>query len=478
MIVGELRHGQLVIIDRLKETVRLSEGLQDKGDLLPRAKARALDCLQRFGERLSDMHADNVRAAGTSTLRRASDSSSFCRDAEVALGHPIEVISGLEEARLIYNGVVNSTPPYDGLRLVLDIGGGSTELILGQNNRPQALESLHMGCVIMTERFFPDGRLSKAAFDAARLAIRLKLLPIKAFFEDAASVQAIGASGTLRATERVARSLGLSDNLLTADAVEALIDRVVEFEELDRVSLPGLSEQRAQVWPGGLAILIELMQALGIQRVGVSDGALREGLLYETIGRLQDEDARARSVRALASRYSVDVDQAKRVASTAAALLEQCKTHWDLGSELAAGALDWSARLHEIGLDINHAGFQRHGAYVAGNANLPGFPRSEQDLLAFLIAAQRSTLDESHAGRLPSSWRKQALRLAVILRLAVLLNRSRSRDTLPKIVARASGKSLDLTFPEGWLDSSPLTVADLTREQGYLQNVGYRLTFR
>ncbi|MEM7504788.1 MAG: Ppx/GppA phosphatase family protein, partial [Pseudomonadota bacterium] len=374
MIVGELRHGQLAIIDRLRETVRLSEGLEANGDLTEPAKARALDCLARFGERLQDMHASNVRAAGTSTLRRAKDSQAFCRAAERALGHPIEVISGLEEARLIYSGVVHTSPAENGLRLVLDIGGGSTELILGQGVKPQALESLHMGCVVMTERHFPDGKLTRAAFEAARLAIRLKLRPVKAFFRDSTEISAIGTSGTIRSTMRVARELGISDSFLTAENVEQLIDQVIDMGSVDALSFPGLSERRAQVWPGGLAILVELLGVLRIERMATTDGALREGLLYDYIGRLHDEDARERSVRALARRYSVDPEQATRVAETSAALLEQARTGWQLDSVFARQVLKWAARLHEIGLDISHEGFHRHGSYVAEHADLPGFP--------------------------------------------------------------------------------------------------------
>ena len=479
MIVGELRHGQLVIIDRLRETVRLSEGLEEHGELTEAAKIRALECLARFGERLHDMRASSVRAAGTSTLRRAKDSKAFRRLAEQALGHPIEVISGIEEARLIYSGVVHSTPPFDGFRLVMDIGGGSTELILGQGAEPRALESLHMGCVLMTERYFRDGVISEEAFSRARLAVRLKLRPIKAFFRDAADIEAIGASGTVRATESVARELGIIDDTLTRNAVEALIGHVLEFQHIDELALPGLSERRAQVWPGGLAILVELMGVLRIDQVATSDGALREGLLYDSLGRLQHEDARERSVRALTGRYSVDLEQADRVASTAASLLAKAAASWQLDSDLAGKALDWSARLHEIGLDISHEGFQRHGAYIVGNADLPGFPRNEQDLLAFLIASQRRQIDTGKGGaaNLPTSWRKKSLRLSILLRLAVLLNRSRSKKPLPEIDLVAGKRSIGLRFPSGWLDENPLTVADLERERGYLDEVGYRLDF-
>jgi exopolyphosphatase/guanosine-5'-triphosphate,3'-diphosphate pyrophosphatase len=478
MIVGELRHGQLTIIDRLKETVRLSEGLKDKGKLSDAARRRALDCLSRFGERLRDMHASSVRTAGTSALRRAIDSGDFLLQAEKALGHPIEVISGIEEARLIYVGVSHSLPPFDGSRIVLDIGGGSTELILGQADTPRALESLNMGCVGVTEEFFPDGKISRAHFEAARLAARLKLRPVKAFFRDASGVEAVGTSGTIIATEQVARELGvIESNDLTPASVEQLIDRVVEFDQISNLVLPGLAENRAQVWPGGLAILVELLEVLRIDRLKVSDGALREGLLYDHLGRMQHEDARERSVQALAHRYNVDQEQAGRVAQTAVELLQQVASDWELESGLAANAIDWAARLHEIGLDISHNGFQRHGAYVAENADLPGFPRSEQKLLAWLIASQRSGFEKRRLRSLPSTWRDRALKLSILLRLAVLLNRSRGSLDLSGIDASADTKTLRLKFPPAWLGDNPLTVADLDREQRYLRTVGHKLQY-
>ena len=478
MIVGEFRHGQLAIIDRLKETVRLSEGLKNKGKLTDAARRRALDCLSRFGERLRDMQASNVRAAGTSALRRAADSGDFREEAERALGHPIEVISGIEEARLIYNGVFHSMPRADGIRLVMDIGGGSTELILGQGEKPHALESLHMGCVNMTEAYFSDGRLTKRNFDEARMAVRLKLRPVKAFFRDATDIEAVGCSGTILSTENVARQVGaIESNDLSPAAVEELIERVMRFKTIDELSMPGLSARRAQVWPGGLAILIELIQVLRIERLRVSDGALREGLLYDNIGRLHQEDARERSVKAMAMRYNVDQAQASRVAGTAEQLLGQVGVAWKLDSRLAGQLLRWAALLHEIGLDIAHIDFQKHGAYIAANADLPGFPRSEQQVLAFLIATQRSDLGRSSLRGLPSNYRKPALRLSVLLRLAVLLNRSRSNTDLPDIVATAGKNRIKLDFPDDWLAANPLTIMDLQREQKYLAAIDYQLEF-
>lgn len=475
MIVGELRHGQLAIIDRLRETVRLAEGLSSRGDLSDAARDRALHCLSRFGQRLRDVHAGNVRAAGTSTIRRAREDSRFLSEAEAALGHPIEVISGLEEARLIYTGVSHSMPPVDGMRLVMDIGGGSTELILGEGREPRALESLHLGCVSMTERFFADGLLSRKAFQKARTAARLELRPVKAFFRDG-GIEAIGTSGTINSAAAVAMELGIIESGdLTLAAVEELIERLLAFDRIVNIELRGLSERRAQVWPGGLSILAELLSVLHVDRLRVSDGALREGLLYDLLGRIQHEDARERTVRAMASRYQADKEQAKRVAETAGHLFSQVAEDWFLDPVLAAQMLAWSGRLHEIGLDISHDGYQRHGAYVAENADMPGFPRAEQRLLAYLIRSQRHAIDTKGLKALPKSWREGGLRLAIILRLAVLLNRSRSADETPPVTASVSDVSITLSFDEQWLAANPLTIADIKRECGYLEAVGYRL---
>lgn len=478
MVVGELRHGQLTIIDRLKETVRLSEGLKDDGDLSKAARKRALQCLSRFGERLRDMQASSVRAAGTSTLRRARDSQSFRKEAEKALGHPIEVISGIEEARLIYSGVTHSLPPVDGQRLVMDIGGGSTELILGQRATPKTLESLHLGCVSMTEKFFLKGRISRRRFERARLAARLEITPVKTFFPESPELEAIGTSGTILATATVARELRIVEsNDLTPVAVEQLIERVLQFEDTASLTLAGLTPSRAEVWPGGLAVLAELLGVLRVERLRISDGALREGLLYDQLGRLQHEDARIRSVEAMARRYSVNQAQAARVASTARNLLMQCARRWKLESRLASQMLDWAAALHEIGLDISHDGFQRHGAYIAENADLPGFPRAEQLVLAFLIASQRRELSSPQLRKLPVAWREPALRMALLLRLAVLLNRSRSTTELPHVTLKVGKNYLKLVFTEGWLQENPLTAADLRRERSYIRKAGFKLRF-
>ena len=476
MIVGELRYGQLTILDSLRETVRLAEGLSDQGDISADARRRALECLSRFGQRLRDMRADNVRAAGTSAIRKTREDSTFLVEAEEALGHPIEVISGLEEARLIYGGATQNLPLNSGFRFVMDIGGGSTELILGEGARPVALESMHLGCVAMTERFFSDGRITREAFNAARIAARLELRPIKSFFRRDVGFESIGTSGTIISTQNVARELGLVEAQdLDLVAVEKLIERLLEFGMISALSLPGLSERRAQVWPGGLAIIVELLRAFRIERLQISTGSLREGLLYDLLGRVQEHDAREITVQAMQGRYNVDDAQAKRVAATAEMLFAPCKQPWQLQDPLFEKILRWSAQLHEIGLDISHSRFHRHGAYVAEHADMPGFPRAEQRFLSCMIGSQRYDISSRAARSLPRAWRESALRLSLLLRLAVLLNRSRSDVDLSEIDVVVADQSISLHFQPAWFAENPLAVADLEREQKFLEKVGYEL---
>ena len=366
----------------------------------------------------------------------------------------------------------------DGKRLVRDIGGGSTELILGEGSRTVALESLHMGCVSLTERFFPAGQITAHGFTKARTAARLELRPVKRYFRADGEIEAIGTSGTILSAERAAADFGFCDDgNLTLKALEKLIAEVQKFDNVADVSLRGVSARRAQVWPGGLSILAELFYALQIDILRVSDGALREGLLYDLLGRMRREDARERTVRAMEDRYSVDKEQAERVATTSEALRRQCSELWGLDGDLAQLFLDWSARLHEIGLDISHDGYQRHGAYVAENADMPGFPRAEQRLLAFLIGSQRHAVNMRFRSRLPRDWRKPALRLGILLRLGVLLNRSRSGSDVPIPELSVDKASLHLRFDARWLQDNPLTAADLKRERKHLKAAGYTLSF-
>jgi len=475
MVVARYSHGQLIILDRIREMVRLAAGLDEQGRLDRAAVDRALECLDRFGQRLKDMKAESVRVVGTNTLRQARRKGAFLDRAANALGHPIEIIAGVEEARLIYLGVGHTMPSEPGRRLVADIGGGSTELIIGEGLQASQLASLHMGCVSMSSRFFDGGEISDKRMKRARLAARVELEPLRASFGRSGWDHAVGTSGTIRAVGDIVSSRGGTDSVITANDVEELVDVALRAGSLERLRLPGLNEERLPVFPGGIAVLAELFSMLGIDSMRVAEGALREGLLYDLLGRLTDEDARVRTVRAMESRYHVDSQQAARVEATALDFLAQVEESWQLSEPLAELVLGWAARLHEIGLDISHSHYNRHGAYLLEHADMPGFPREEQRLLAAVVGAHRRKPQLQVLEDLSPPWHIKAEFLIVLLRLAVLLHRGRSPEALPPLKLRARAKVLEVEFPRHWLDDHPLTSADLEQEADYLKAAGFRL---
>ncbi len=477
MVVARHILGQLTIIDRLRETVRLASGLDEHGRLSREIMDRALACLERFGQRLRDMNAESVRVVGTNTFRQARRKGAFLDRAREALGHPIEIIAGIEEARLIYLGVAHSSPGESGNRLVVDIGGGSTELIIGEGMQTKQLESLYMGCVTMSRKFFDDGEINEKRMKRARMAARIELEPIAERYKATGWEQALGSSGTIRALADVARACGSTDGSITLQHLENAIEQALRAGHVSKLRLPGLDEDRMPVFAGGLAILTEVLYSLEIRSMRAADGALREGLLYDLLGRHTDEDARARTVRAMAARYHVDLAQAERVETTALSLLRNLEAVWAIGEPLAEQALGWAARLHEIGLDISHAHYHKHGAYLLENSDMPGFPREEQRLLATLVGSHRRKLNLQALEELAPPWHLKAELLIVLLRLAVLLNRGRSRAPLPEIRLAAKVRLLELKFPSRWLDDYPLTRTDLEQETELLKAVGFRLRF-
>ena len=476
LVVARYTHGQLVIIDRLREMVRLASGVEENGRIDKEAAARALACLQRFGQRLRDMRADSVRVVGTNALRVAHRKQAFLERAREALGHPIEIISGMEEARLIYSGVAHTMPSEPGRRLVADIGGGSTELIIGEGLTPLELESLQMGCVSLSERFFRDGKISAKRVGAARMAARLELEPVQAAFRRRGWDRSAGSSGTVRAIGEALRELDPQAHAITPAGLERTIAYLIEAGHVRELKLAALTEDRRPVFPGGITILAEIVAGLGIKEMRIAEGAMREGLLYDMVGRYTDEDARARTVRGMQHRYHVDFAQAERVEATALQFLAQTRDAWRLqGDPPADLVLKWAARLHEIGLDVSHSGYQRHGAYLLENADMPGFSREEQRLLARMVGGHRRKLALEGLEELVPPWDRNAVHLIVILRLAVLLHRGRSPTALPPIAISAASKSLELHFPARWLKDHPLTSADLQQEVDHLRAAGLRL---
>jgi len=478
MIVARPKNGGLHVLDRLREMVRLAAGLDEERRLDPQVMERALECLARFGQRLSHLPPGNVRAVGTNTLRSARNANHFLAAAEEALGHPIEIISGVEEARLIFLGVAHSMADDGKQRLVVDIGGGSTELITGVHFEPSRMESLYMGCVSMSRRHFADGRITRKAVRAAELAARLELEPHESHFRGAGWEEVVGASGTIRTIDRVARENGWGEDGITPDALRKMVEAMLKAGHVDRLKLPGLSAKRRPVFPGGLMVLLATFEALGIERMQVADGALREGLLYDHMGRIRHEDVRARTVESLGATYHVDGAQAERVTNTAAAALRQVSQGWSLQDSDYRPMLGWAAALHEVGLAIAHNQYQKHGAYILANADMPGFSQQEQRILAALVRSHRRKFPDALFTELPRSWHDPARRLAILLRLAAVLHRSRNPAPLPPFQLTApDAKTLVLQLPPGWLDDHPLTCADLEQEAAYLTGVGFRLGF-
>ncbi|MFZ3040745.1 MAG: exopolyphosphatase [Thiobacillus sp.] len=471
--VARVTGDQLYQLDSLKETVRLAGGLAADKQLDEVTQMRALACLQRFGERLRGLSPETVRCVGTSTLRVARNADVFIRQAEAALGHPIEIVAGREEARLIYLGVAHSLPASPDRRLVVDIGGGSTEIIIGHGLKPHERESLHMGCVNFSQRFFAGGAIDKAALKAAEVAARVEAEIIAKEFSKANWQQAIGSSGTARALREILEQNGWSARGITADGLAQLRAQFIKAGHVDALELPGLSRDRRPVIAGGFAIMAGLFAELGIEQMDVAETAMREGILYDLLGRFHRQDMREVTVDEFMRRYHVDPQQAARVKRVALKLLAAAGG----GDENDARFLDWAARLHEIGLSVSHGGFHRHSGYILENADMPGFSRSDQARLALLARAQRGAL-----AKLPQFSAETVLpdndRLLVwLLRQAAILCRSRADAPLPDVKVDASSKRFRLTLPEGWLASRPLTQRALEEEAAHWHATGMKYTF-
>lgn len=476
MIVARIENGQLKVIDRLKEMVRLAGGLDDRDQLDPGTAERAIGCLERFGQRVRNMPPGSVGAVGTNTLRRARNAKPFLIQAETALGHPIEIIAGREEARLIYLGVAHSIAHDHAQRLVMDIGGGSTEVIIGRDFEPIQRESLFMGCVSMSRRFFDDGKIRSGRMRDAELAARQELEWVEAPYRRVGWDASVGASGTIRAIRDVVVGQGWSDAGITAGSLKKLRKAMLDAGHVDKLSLDGLQTERAPVFPGGVAILTAAFDALGIKQMAVADGALREGLLYDLLGRISHKDVREATIDSLSQRYQVDAEQAARVEATALYLLDRVADDWRLLTQESTNLLSWAARLHEIGLSIAHTGYHKHGAYLLEHADLPGFSRREQALLALLVRAHRRKFPAGIIAAITGKRREHALRLSVLLRVAVVLHRGHSEIPPPKISIE-SDTEVRLVFPEGWLNDHRLTEADLRQEAAYLESAGIKLSF-
>lgn len=453
--VARVEGEQLFYLDAHKESVRLAGGLTEDKRLDAAAQKRALACLARFGERLKGMPAGAVRAVGTSALRVAKNAPEFLEKARAALGFDIEIVAGREEARLIYLGVAHSLPLKAEPRLVVDIGGGSTECIVGTGYEPAERESLRMGCVVYSSRFFPGGQLDKAAMKAAETAARVEVQAVAGQFRGGWQ-EAVGSSGTARMLGEICFQNGLSDGGISAEGLKWLREQIVKAGDVERLEIDGLKADRKPVLAGGAAIMSGIFRELDIREMTVAQGAMREGILWDLLGRVHDHDMRDVTVEQFMRRYRVDPRQAARVEHLALSLLGQLDGGFPPD---AAHLLTWAARLHEIGVGIAHAGFHKHGAYILENADMPGFSRQDQARLARLVRASRGSL-----GKLGLGWDEPLWPLILCLRLALLFHLSRSDQALPELALQCDKGECRVDLPEGWLENNPLTRITLESE--------------
>ena len=469
LAVGRVVGEQVYPLDSLKETVRLGAGITADKRLDDEVQERALAALRRFSERLAGMPKGSVRAVGTNALRVAKNAAPFVRKAEATLGFPIEVISGHEEARLIYTGVVHSLPMADHNRLVVDIGGGSTECIIGQRLKPRTVESLYMGCVSYTARFFAGGRIDKKSMKNAELAAREQVQTISERFEKVGWNEAVGSSGTARSLAEVMQKNGVSETGITAPGLEWLREELLKAGDLRKLSLPGLRDDRVPVVAGGTAIMSAVFAELGLEQMTVAEGALRDGVLWDLLGRVHHRDIREVTIDQFAQTYHVDLAQAGRVRELALQLLKDIAPD---AAEPLVTFLDWAARLHEIGMSIAQGAYHKHSAYILAFADMPGFSRLEQGYLSNLVLAQRGKLLKM---REAFDDDPRLATLAFCLRVAVIFYRSRRSFALPKLSAEARPNGYRLRIARDWLEDQTLVSHALDEERGQWDSVGVKL---
>ncbi|EQB0499536.1 TPA: exopolyphosphatase [Vibrio alginolyticus] len=478
MVVAKVVGSDLQLVSRHKQRVRLASGLDSELNLSHSAMERALECLAMFAERLQGLDESNVRIAATHTLRRAKNAHLFIERAKEVMPFPIEIIPGEEEARLIYLGVAH-TQVESNSKLVVDIGGGSTEMIIGQEFEPELLNSKQMGCVSFTEQYFKNGKLSGKNFSKAMLAAEQKLESIASTYRKKGWDIALGSSGTIKAIQEVLVGLGFEDGLITASRLDTLIETLCKFDSIEDIELTGLTEERKPVFAAGVAILSAIFKALRIEQMFFSDGALREGLLYEMEERFARSDIRMRTTENLANKHRVDLEHAARVKGHAREML--CQVRSELGikkkSELF-DLLEWAALLHEVGLSINLRSFHRHSFYILLHSTLQGFNREQQLVLATLARFQRKALKLQELPDFNLYKQSDVISLIKILRLSIVLNGQRNEDPLPDITLSIKNDEWILTCTdEAWLENNKLLHADLQEEQERWDSAKWTLTF-
>ncbi|MFT6898307.1 MAG: exopolyphosphatase/guanosine-5'-triphosphate,3'-diphosphate pyrophosphatase [Paraglaciecola sp.] len=478
LVVARVVAGSVQIVHRVKQKVRLAEGLGTDYTLSDEAQERGLDALRAVAESLQGFAPQNVRIVATYTLRKASNARTFIRAASKILPYPIEVISGAEEARLIYLGVAHTIHD-NGQRLVIDIGGGSTEFIIGENFNAKLLRSLQMGCVSYTKRFFKNGEFKSKSFEKAITAAQQELEMIDKKYILAGWKICIGTSGTIRSIVELVPQINskTKENCVTLSDLNKLIKLCCDAGSLDKLQLPDLSDDRKPVFAAGLAVLTAIFKSLQIEEMEFSPAALREGVLYE-MEELTHQDIRQRTTESLATRYDVDIDHARRVHATTMTIYQSIKQDWNIADKDCQAMLGWAALLHEVGLQINTQGVQRHSGYILQYIDLPGFNQEQQNLVATLVRFHRKKIRPHDISEFALHSNEQVYKLIAILRLAVLLNIKRQDDILPSMDINAKDGILHLTFPVDWLATKPIFSADLESEANYIKALDLKLDYQ
>ena len=478
LVVARIVAGSVQILHKVKQKVRLADGLSADGELSVEAQQRGLDTLAIIAESLQDFAPESVRVVATHTLRKASNAKTFLQEAKKVFPFPIEIISGAEEARLIYQGVAHTNHQL-GQRLVIDIGGGSTEFIIGEGFDTKILRSLQMGCVSYTNKYFKHGELKSKAFAKAITAAQQELEMIDKKFNQMGWQFCIGTSGTIKSIIELASQLDSTnrENSVSLSDLNTLMQLCCAAGNSKDLKLQDLSDDRRPVFAAGLAILIAIFKSLGISEMTFSPAALREGVLYEMSDQLAQTDIRQRSADSLATRYDVDIEQAKRVLHTTMHLYQQVRKNWDINHPELKSLLGWSALLHEVGIQINTRGVQRHSGYILQNIDLPGFGQEQQNLLATLVRFHRKKIRTGDIPEFTLLQQQQVYKLLVLLRLGILLNIKRQDDILPDIGIAVDNKNVTLTFPNDWLAQKPVFSADLEREVDYLKEIEIKLLY-
>ncbi|WP_168542020.1 exopolyphosphatase [Acinetobacter sp. A2] len=470
LAIARVDHGEVKKVASMSEKVQLAAGLDENKNLTEAAQQRGLACLARFVGRLTAVQSNRLRIVATNALRQAKNGHEFIQKAAEILPKPIEIIAGREEARLIYLGV-SHTMANSGRRLVIDIGGGSTELIIGEEFEPIHTESLQMGCVAYTKAYFADGEISKSSFEKAVVAARKELYSIANTYKEAGWDTVAGSSGTIKACRQITVNMGWSNEQenLTREGLEKLKDRLLKFKHVSEMEFDGLKEDRRAVLPAGLAILYAVFDVLNIDKLVYSDGALREGVMYDLLGRFQHEDIRDRSVQALMGRYNSDPKQAGRVVKTAQHLFDSVAEALKLNNE-DSDLLRRAAYLHEIGLAISHSSYHRHGAYLLQHSDIPGFSQIDQNYLSHLVSNHRRKLRQDAKTEALKAGGNKIVYLILLLRLAVLVNASRSDAMLPAIELSIRNAQQWQLSVSGDAKQWPLLVAELHDEQVQFKN--------